>query len=192
MTNPTTQEPTRIPPVTQDPAFTKAQATQAQFEADTQRIRDDVRLSKLAQAEHITQRWNETNAELASLRGDFNARRQDRGEWLTRQLPIGPGVPEATSAGDRATLTAAFRAAYSQAFAASPDERAAMLTEAARFGDEPAVRAAITASLDNGEVQTVKAWAARHAPDTAAVLDELTALRDTAMLADLHARQAFG
>ncbi|MEV4752155.1 hypothetical protein AB0K21_37845 [Streptosporangium sp. NPDC049248] len=170
------QPPAPMGPAQHDPAITAAQTLQESYGARLDAIRNDFNLSDLAKAEAVVAAHEQHGAELEKLAGDLQERRTARLAYLQGQIPNGPGVPADATPADAAVMTTAFRAALSEARTASPEQRGQMLADALRFGDEPALRAVLTAAADVGQVKLIDAWA--QAAGKTEVLAEMRALRE--------------
>src|SRR5579859_4335916 len=64
-----------MPPVAQDPSILTGRELRALYLATVQRIRDDLNLTEVAQAEQVVAAWEATNTELVDLYRDLQARR---------------------------------------------------------------------------------------------------------------------
>ncbi|MGZ3141898.1 hypothetical protein ACVDFE_07845 [Lentzea chajnantorensis] len=164
MTAPTATptEPPTMPHPNADADFASAAQAQETYKAAVVATRADPRLTELTRAEAISAAYATYSSDLEAAGERLQSRRQARYNWLAAQLPTGPGVPEGTTPADGTVLVAAFRNHYERAKAMTQAERAQMLDEADRFGDEPARRAALTAILENGETNTLAARPDRH------------------------------
>jgi len=164
-----------LPPVKDDPSILGGRTVHQDYTSQAQKIRADVRATKLAQAEQIAALWEASTARLTELWTDLQARRRQRIEELEQLVPMGPGIPEGTNPADAQVLHQAFRASLTMARNAGRPERQTMLADADKYGDDLLRRAVLSAALDDGDQETIGTWAARngHAAD----IEELTYLR---------------
>jgi hypothetical protein len=183
-----------LPPITEDPAFLAAKAVHAEHAERVDAINGDRRLSVAGRAERIAEVTTEANAAIQRHADDLNDLRQARIADLQSRFPIGPGIPDSASAADAAVLATAFRGAYAEARAATPDALVGKLADAQRFGDVLAERAVLTAAFDerHRHAKTIAAYAAQH-PDVAEALTELPTLSVSGddLTTRLHERQVF-
>ncbi|TDP90523.1 hypothetical protein [Labedaea rhizosphaerae] len=179
MTAPAPQgsEPQPMPHPNDDPDFAAARQAKADYEAavgQARKLTGVGALSLLRQAETL-EAAHTTYAE--AVQGAWDRvieRRKGRYEHLQAQLPMGPAVPSDATPADRAALMAAFQSQHDRATATDRDGRAKMLDQADRFGDEHARRAAFTAILDRGEMDTLQNRSDRYG----GVLDQISEMRD--------------
>jgi len=143
----------------EDPDHLAARQARADYAAKTAAIRTDVMLSSLAKARALAAAHQEHTAAVAAAHSRVTARRQARADYLTGLVPSGPDIAEGTSPADKAVLLTAYRAAAA-ALRDAPDRqaRAALLAEAAKYGDDIMQRAAITHAAEHGDARTVDAW----------------------------------
>ncbi len=164
---------TPLPPVHEDPAFTRASQIGTDLTTQLAAIRGDVNLSALAKARQVTAAYEAAIAERSALWADLQSRRQARLAELQTLLPFGPGIAPNTSPADAAVLQSAFRANVERARSASMRELHTMLADALRFGDELARRAVYTVATDQGREGVV--WSDLRAadPELASVAEEI-------------------
>ncbi|GAB3995319.1 hypothetical protein GCM10029992_12260 [Glycomyces albus] len=173
-----------LPHPNEDRDHLAARQSKQNFTAEAKRIRENFKASERYKAQQIAALYEAHVAEIAKAYDSLTGRRRSRLAYLESLVPVGPGIPERTSPADKAVLMTAFRTALATAKeATSRQERAKLLREAEKFDDDAMRRAVLTYALDNGEIDTVKAWSAEHL-DVANHLDEVAKLR--ALLAGQH------
>ncbi len=170
-------EPKPLPPIKDDPSVQAGYQIQQQYPRDLEIARGDRSVTDIQRAANVIRLWKDTAQKLADLYADLQNRRVARNDWLEQQIPAGPGIPDDTTPADKTVLLAAFNNALTKAREADAPQRLAMLHDAQRFGDTAAVRAVVTAALDDSQWQVIDPWAQQYAPDTAAHFTEWKAMR---------------
>jgi hypothetical protein len=164
--------PPPLPPVREDPAIQAGYTLQAAYPQALADARVKANMTSIDRARLINRIWRQTITDLTAARTDLHTRRTARRAWLETQLPLGPGIPAGTTPADHAVLITAWNNALAAARAATPKQRAAMLTDAARFGDTATLRATLTVCVDNSEWHAVDGWGKAADPDTLALFNE--------------------
>ncbi|XVV05828.1 hypothetical protein ACQPW3_10730 [Actinosynnema sp. CA-248983] len=175
MTTPVTTEAAPLPHPNADPDFAVARQAQADLPGALASARSHPAHSDLQKAEAVAEVHATYTATVGAAADRLNARGKTRADWLSAQLPTGHGIPDGAPAAERAALMAVFRGHYEKAVEVGIDDRAKLLDDADRFGDEPARRAVLTAILERGELQTLRARPDRYAT-VLAYIDELATL----------------
>lgn len=170
--------PPPMPHPNDDRDHIAARASKQEFTDAAKQVRSNANFSARYKAQQVAGLYEKHVTETASAYQRITARRRARLAHLESQVPIGPGIPDGTTAADKAVLMTAFRTAMDKARDTDRSGRARLLAEAERFDDDAMRRAVLTHAMDTGEVDTVKRWADLHA-DSAGLLDETAALRDT-------------
>lgn len=164
--------PAQLGHIRDDPAWAAADQARARYTEAVAAAYGDATASELGRAAALTRAHREVTAAVHAAHRDLAERRKQRIDWLTAQLPLGPGIAEGASDADRAVLQAGFAAALTRARAANPRERQAMLADAERFGDAVTRRAVFTAALDSSDHKTLEAWTSSYAPEVGEHLAE--------------------
>lgn len=163
MTAPATTEPAPMPHPNDDPDFAVAREAQANYTSTVANLRAHPNFDGFWKAERIAEAHANYMTAISAATERLNARWKARLDWLSAQIPTGHGIPDTASPAERAALMAVFRGHYDQAVTLNPQERAKMLDDADRFGDDPARRAALTAILERGELHTLRDRPDRYA-----------------------------
>lgn len=171
-------EPPTPPPLQEDPSVVAGNALQGQVVADMDAARNDPHRTDIAKAVAITRIWEAAEATRIALFQDFTNRYTERLNWLHDHFPYGPGIPEGTSAADRAVLMTAFSNATEKARAATIQDRNKMLSAAQRYGDDLTVRAILTVCNEDSLGDVLGQWAEQYAPDVKAYLAEWRQLNE--------------
>lgn len=162
----------------EDPAHLAARESKARFTEQSKAVRGNFDLSDLAKAEHLEVLYETHLAELENAFIELTDRRRTRLTYLEDLVPVGPGIPDGTSAADRAVLMTAFRGAYATAQGAGGrPERERLLAEAERFDDDAMRRAVLTVAIDSGETELLRAWSEQHV-ETSRYMEEVAKLRN--------------
>jgi hypothetical protein len=156
---PTTSEP--LPHISADPAFLAGNQLHADFEMQAEAIRTNPDLSEVAKAEAVASLWEATNHELGSHWQNLQQRRTERAQELNSLLPVGPAIPADASPADTAIIHQTFRSALAEARKADDEGLKAMLADAEKFNDDTMRRAVLTAAIEDGRGNLVKAWTDR-------------------------------
>jgi hypothetical protein len=172
-----TAPPAGMPAPNEDPDRLAARAAKQAFTDAAQAARENFELSDLAKARQISAAYDTYIAANAAAYERLTARRRARLDYLEQIVPYGPGIAEGTSPADKAVLMTAFRTALATAKdAKGRHERARLLSEAEVYDDDAMRRAVLTFALDNGEIETVRAWSEAHL-DVAGHFNEIADLR---------------
>lgn len=183
-----------FPPPGADPQTVEAMSIRGDFTRFAQQTRTDARLSDLDVARQITAAWNDANQQISKLYQQLQAARRARIEVLEKVVPMGPGIPADASPADAVVMNQAFRAALERARNAKTPQTpptaasatssgydtgtlAGMLADAERFDDETLRRAVLTAAVETGQTQLVRAWTDKMGVSDQ--LEELTRLTET-------------
>jgi hypothetical protein len=180
--------PEPMPHPNEDAAHLAARASKAAYMADADAIRANVNYSDRYKMQHVAERYDQHVSEVSKAYESLTERRRARLSYLESLVPLGPGVPEATSPADKAVLITAFRTALATVKDTNLEGRAQLLDEAEKFDDDAMRRAVLTHAMEHGEHSTVRAWTDRHT-DAAGLLDETIKLH--ALIAGQHFETAW-
>jgi hypothetical protein len=164
---------TRLPRITEDPAWLAAKQVHADYADQVATINADQRLSDVGRAERVAKARGDANALIQRHADDLNARRAARIADLQSRLPVGPEIPDDASPADQTVMHAGFRQTLGDARDTAPEHLPAKLAEAEKYGDTTAIRGIMTNALEDPRRRaTVDAYAANH-PEVAEALNEL-------------------
>jgi hypothetical protein len=134
--------------------------------------------------------FTHANAELAAAYQDLMGRRKARMSYLQGFLPVGPALDDDLSPADAAVIHSLFRAALAEARTSSEDQLTETLTDSQKYGDDVVTRAVLTALVERGRIDLVKAhWA--DAAGLGDAIEEMSVLVDGFGVWSLHVRNAF-
>ncbi|MGW1039643.1 hypothetical protein [Streptomyces sp. NPDC002547] len=143
------------------PDHLAARQARADFEVKAKEIRDSRAWSDIYKAEKLAGAYQDQVKAIQDAYGRVVAARQARLDHITGLVPSGPGIPDDTSPADRQLLVTAYRSHLAAAQSAKREDRARLLAEAEKYGDDLQARAVLTAAVDQGDTGLLNDWVAR-------------------------------
>lgn len=172
--------PPPLPHPKDDPAVRGARLVRDALGDALALLRADPNVTPINRARAVNKAWQRAAADQAAHWQDLADRRAARLAWVEQNLPIRPDLPASASAADRQVLLAAWKTALDTARAATVEQRAAMLGDAEKYGDDTTRRAVLAAAVDDSQWPVVEQWAATHNAPAAEVFAEWRELREAA------------